>query len=110
MTDKFTWRVTTDASGQGDFTVDRAQFGDGYSQEAPRGLNSEVQKWTVAVEGYAPKVQPIIDFIRAHVGVAFNWTPPLGVEGLYKCKRWTANDVGGNYVKLTLEFEQGYAP
>jgi Phage-related protein len=110
MTDKFTWRVTTDSSGQGDFSTAKAQFGDGYSQEVANGLNSETQKWNVTYSNYAPKVREVLDFIRGHVGVSFLWTPPFGDEGYYRCKSWSATDQGGNYGVLTMQFEQVYAP
>lgn len=110
MTDTFTWRATIDTSGEGQLTTSRAQFGDGYAQEIPLGLNNDVQKIKVNVEGYESEMQPVIDFIRSHVGQSFFWKPPLGVVGYYKCNKYSWKDQGGAYFTLSLEFEQGAMP
>lgn len=110
MTDTFTWRVHASASGGGDLTVAEAKFGDGYSQEAPQGLNVDVQKWSITVSGFRPEMEAVRDFIVAHAGIAFYWTPPLGVEGLYRCRNYRPSDNGRGYYTVNCEFYQVFAP
>lgn len=111
MTDKFTWRVHATASGAGDFSTAKAQFGDGYAQESAVGLNPEVQKWNVTVSGFKADLTPVMTFIRSHVGIAFFWTPPMGVQGKYKCKRYSGpSDQGSGYFTISFDFEQVFTP
>lgn len=111
MTDTFTWKADATLSGGGEFITVRAQFGDGYSQEAPLGINNDRQKWSVVVNGYEPQLAPILAFIREKAGgESFFWKPPLGVIGYYRCKRYTPANQGANLFTLTMEFEQVYAP
>lgn len=111
MTDTFTWRVHSTAAGGGEFTTAKAQFGDGYSQEVALGINNEVQKWNVTVSERASVLRDeALDFIRDHRGLSFLWTPPLGEEGYYRCKKYQASDQGGAYFTLNMEFEQVFEP
>lgn len=110
MTDTFTWGVTSDASGDGQLSTSEAKFGDGYSQDVALGLNGDMQKWSVTYAGYRTDAQAVLDFIRAHRGVSFFWTPPLGVEGYYKCKTYKPRHEGGGFYTIALEFMQAYAP
>lgn len=111
MTDTFTWKVHATASGGGDFMVAEAKLGDGYIQSVPLGLNPDVQKWSVTVSDYrAALLAGPLAFLRAHPGVAFYWTPPLGVQGKYRCKSYKPTNQGGGYWTLAMEFEQGYSP
>jgi phage-related protein len=111
MTDTFNWRVHSTASGGGEIATSKSQFGDGYSQELPLGLNSETQRWTVTVSGYAALIDEVLAFIRAKQGAeSFYWTPPRGAQGYYRCKRYNTSDVGGAYFTLQMEFEQVFTP
>lgn len=111
MTDTFTWRVHTDSSGEGEMTLSRAKFGDGYEQTLPQGLNAEVQKWRVVYSGYGVEAQQVIDFIRSHKGVSFFWKPPLTATPQYfKCSKYGIGDQGGAYYVINLEFEQAFMP
>jgi phage-related protein len=53
------------------------QFGDGYAQDAPDGINNTPQEWNITVE-YATKT--VIDGIESSLisamGVRILWTPP----------------------------------
>jgi phage-related protein len=111
MTDTFNWRVHSTASGSGEFTTAKAQFGDGYAQEVPLGLNNEVQKWTITVSDWSAELEAgPLAFLRAHAGMSFFWTPPAGVPGYYKCKRYQLADQGRGYLTLNAEFEQAFMP
>jgi phage-related protein len=108
MTELFDWRVHATASGGGDFTTNDCKFGDGYMQSTVAGLNNEVQKWNVTVEAYrAEMLAGPLAFIRARQGMSFFWTPPLGDQGYYRCKRYSGpTDQGGGLWTLNMEFEQ----
>lgn len=110
MTDTFTWQVHANASGGGDLSVAEAKFGDGYSQEVAQGLNVDVQKWNITVSGVRADMEPVRDFIVDHAGISFYWTPPLGVQGLYRCRDYKPNNVGGLYYTISCQFYQVYAP
>lgn len=107
MTDTFTWRVTTNSNGGGEFTVANIQFGDGYSQEVPLGINAEVQKWNVTCVGYKDEVQAIVDFLRANKGKAFYWKPPLAPQGLFRLTgQYKPVNVGGMLYTINMDFVQ----
>lgn len=110
MTDTFTWKVTSEASGDGEFTLTESKFGDGYSQDVAIGLNNEVQKWNVTFVGSKAQAQEVMDFIRAHKGQMFFWTPPLGTQSYFKCKKYGINDQGKKTFSITMTFEQAFAP
>lgn len=110
MTDKFTFRVNSDASGEGGVVSNFAKFGDGYEQEVLQGINPHTERWTNTFSGYKAEARQLVDFIKAHAGVAILWTPPLGAEGYYKIRSYRTSPQGGNYYLVSMEFEKVYAP
>lgn len=61
-----------------EFSVIRAQFGDGYSQRIISGLNNARDTWTVVFDNLTiADATTIEDFIRDTNAVdTFDWTPP----------------------------------
>lgn len=112
MADTFTWPVEVEGTGgAGTFAVGRAQFGDGYSQHTPLGINNEKQTWSVVRTDYEAKLQEVIDFIRDKQGAeSFFWTPPLSGQIRVICTGWAVNNVAGKMPSLKMEFEQVYQP
>jgi phage-related protein len=111
MTDTFIWKTETTGTGEHNASVFEAKFGDGYSQAVANGLNAVAQTRTAVVSGYAAELQPIVDFLRAHVGQSFYWTPPFSSEpGLYRCKVWRDRSNGGGHWTLEMEFVEVFAP
>lgn len=110
MTDSFDWRVHATASGGAKLNVAKAEFGDGYVQSAPQGLNVSKQQWQVTVSGPRADLEPIRDFIVDHAGIAFYWTPPLGEEGLYQCDDYSPSNLGGLYYTMSMTFYEVFAP
>lgn len=110
----FKWRAEVGSSRQGEFVMFSSTFGDGYSQDIPNGINNEKQKWSVKVSGYGKPgtaYTEALAFIRAQRGVPFQWKHPNEPTiGWYKCNRYSDSDEGGNYMTLTMEFEQAYKP
>lgn len=111
MTDTFEFHVLSVSSGQSDFITSEAKFGDGYSQEAEQGINAEQQKWSVVIGPYnVADMQTVIDFLRAHKGISFYWTPPFSDEGYYRMKGYKPSPLGGGMWTLSAEFYQVFGP
>lgn len=60
------------------FRILRVDFGDGYSQSMPDGINNALEEWDLSFENYpAADVDTITDFLDSLKGSAvFSWTPP----------------------------------
>lgn len=110
MTDTFTFRVNSDASGEGKAVTHKVQFGDGYEQEAEQGINSQTERWSNTFSGYKAQAVALKNWLLAHKGVAFYWTPPLGEQSFFKWRTYRITPQGGGYYLVTMEFEQVYAP
>ncbi|CAG9184298.1 phage tail protein [Cupriavidus respiraculi] len=110
-TETFTWRPVNTAAGQVTLRTRTAQFGDGYSQAVGDGLNNKVQSWPLQFAGLKAEIQAIQDFLDRHGGYrSFLWTPPLGVQGMYRVPEYSpAADKGGIYT-LSATFVQAFAP
>lgn len=77
-----------------------AQFGDGYSQRVPQGINNISKEWSLTwVNRSYSHCQDILDFFEARKGTeAFLWTPPKnivagvvtdGIEYSVYCPEWS---------------------
>lgn len=55
-----------------------ADFGDGYSQAGPDGINNVVEGWDLSFENYPiSEVTTLVDFFNTQNSVkSFYWTPP----------------------------------
>jgi phage-related protein len=62
------------------------QFGDGYKQLAPAGINNKLDTWNLTLpmlsELEVSLVEAFFDNLGQHAN--FNWTPPRGVVGIYR--------------------------
>ncbi|MBC3811328.1 phage tail protein [Undibacterium aquatile] len=86
-----------------------AQFGDGYSQVAPDGINNTDISVQLSWIGKTAEVLPIVNFLNEKGGVqAFYYTPPLGVRGTYRCKSHQVKSDGAGIHTITATFERGY--
>jgi phage-related protein len=110
MTDTFTWATQGGNQGTENARVRKAQFGDGYAQKVPDGINSLVRSWPFKWSGPKADVFAIRDFLRAHIGQAFYWTAPNDTQQLYTTDSWTVNDEGGIVYTITATFDQWFAP
>ncbi|MEV8518675.1 phage tail protein [Dyella marensis] len=111
MPDIFTWRPINNPVGQVTLRVRRAQFGDGYSQEVQDGINNKVQSWPLQFVGSRAEMQALSDFLDAHAGaIGFLWTPPVGVQGLYKAASYSPGYEGGDVYTISTTFEQKFSP
>lgn len=76
------------------------------------GINNKVGKWTISVtDVYSEELAPIIAFLDAQAGYkAFYWTPPDGVQGLYRCASYTTTPAVANIRSLSAEFQETFQP
>jgi phage-related protein len=111
MTDTFAWKTIGNPAGAVTLRVRQSQFGDGYSQEVGDGINPKVQSWPMQCVGSKSEIEEIVAFLDAHGGyTGFFWTPPLGVQGLYKAAAYTPTPQGGDVYTLAITFQQKFAP
>jgi phage-related protein len=101
-TQTFTWAPDAKPSGDVKFRVLTAQFGDGYKQAAADGINNREQSWPLSFTGTKAQITPIRDFLDARQGYqSFFWTPPLGVQGYYRCSEYAPRHLGGDAYQIT---------
>lgn len=110
--DTFIWHPSAGgASTDIKYRTLSAQFGDGYSQAAPDGLNNSVKSIQLSFIGKSSELLPIINFLDAHGGArSFYYTPPLGVQGIYRCKNPQIKSDGADIHTITATFEQSFQP
>lgn len=108
----FNYTPSWDSEVEDDHRTLRAQYGDGYDQESPDGINAVRQMWSLRYD-----IVPIADetairaFFAARVGQSFTWTPPGGSE-----KRWKLNGkvrsrrVSPTAVQLSMTFREHFGP
>ncbi|USE81159.1 phage tail protein [Cupriavidus gilardii] len=108
----FSWRAAG-PSAQGDVILRTrsAQFGDGYKQVVADGINNKQQTWPMKFVGDAARIRSIMDFIDRHAGYkSFYWTPPQGVQGLYRIAQYTPAVEAAGVYSCTASFEQAFHP
>ncbi|WP_153135179.1 phage tail protein [Paraburkholderia agricolaris] len=109
-TQTFTW-VPTVAGSSGDamLLVRKAQFGDGYAQRAPDGLNNRSSSYNLTFIGDATKISAIMAFLDARAGgEAFYWTPLLRPQSLFTCEKYSEPTKDGNVYTMTAQFDQTF--
>lgn len=87
-----------------------AEFGDGYSQVSPRGLNHIRRKYNVTWEALTKEQCDEIDqFFKDRMGYeTFIYTPYGETEPVYwTCKQWDRSTSGGVHT-FTAEFVQTF--
>jgi phage-related protein len=111
MTTTFAWKPDAKPTGTKTFAVLTAKFGDGYEQTAADGINNVAQSWPLTFTGYRADLLPIMAFLDACAGwQSFSWTPPGGVQGLYKCPTYDFKPGGRGVWQITATFKQSFQP
>ncbi|MGN5354327.1 phage tail protein [Ralstonia sp. L16] len=109
--DTFTWIPLVDPQGTTNYRTRKAQFGDGYDQEVPDGINNAVDSWPLSFRDTGAVIAQIKAFLDAHGGSrAFYWTPPLGVQGYFKAASCQVQPSGKDVYTLTTTFQQVFRP
>jgi phage-related protein len=64
-----------------DFNVDKIQFGDGYSQRVPNGINNGLRRWSVSFSDRSKtEADAIVAFFRARNGATSFTVQPQGFD------------------------------
>lgn len=107
MTTTFTYAPSLGVVGTTTYLTRKAQYNDGYSQEVPDGINNQSDVWPLSFTGPSATIAPIKALIDSFKGAtSFFWTPPLGVQGLYRASSPTVTPLGNNNYTLTVAFTE----
>lgn len=111
--DIFTWLPQYGAQGSVTPSVLTAQYGDGYSQDVPIGVNSTPQVWTLTFNNDPDTGDAIFQFIQNKGGVQrFWWTPPrqsLAVK-VKTTGAYTKTETDSGQVTIGVTFTQVFDP
>jgi phage-related protein len=97
------------SSGTTDFRVLEAPFGDGYSQRAADGLNSQRIFWSLTWENREDAdVTTLYNFLADKLGyIAFLWTAPdESIERKWIARSMERTPIAAGYSTLQTEFEE----
>ena len=87
--------------------VQRAQFGDGYSQVLTDGLNAEQETWQCQTPPLTyPEINSIESFLLEQKGQAISWTPPLSTKTF--SKPFASGKLNLGYTNLSALTLTGY--
>jgi phage-related protein len=92
--------------------ANRFSFGDGYSQDAPRGLNSIPSKVTISFSNlYTSDKDAILQFLRARKGVEpFWWQQPNEQMRRWVSPSWNVEQQGWDRWRVTARIERSVKP
>lgn len=92
-----------------DSKITEVKFGDGYEQAIFNGINNEYRKYNLYFNNIE---QSLADTIQAFFTdnetaiTPFDWTPPTGAAGRFKCKKNKLTYSSGLHVNLSCVFEE----
>lgn len=91
--------------------VKPVQFGDGYEQRIPSGINNQPRKWALEFrKGTLSQCQAVFDFLTARGGEeSFYWTPPIGAQGVFVCREWSVAILSPSVWNIGATFEEVFA-
>lgn len=102
----FTWVPDQGAKGTHKPRLKQAQFGDGYVQSSPDGINNieRTHALNFTLLNLAT-YQAIMAFLENQNGAAFDWTTPSGTTGRFVCEEWSDDAYGVTY-SISATFKQ----
>lgn len=88
--------------------VSLAQFGDGYEQATPKGINSVVEVWSLQFQDIKDaEYYQIKSFLKSKKGSeAFLWTTPDGDTFTFRCRSWNGSPPSFGVRNMSMKFEQ----
>jgi phage-related protein len=99
-------------AGNPSFAVDKTQFGDGYQQRRPAGLNSARRKWSVSWTLLErEQMEALRQFLMSRLGVyAFYWEVPEEDQALRVVCEEPPTDTydGYRYYSLSATFTEDF--
>lgn len=91
--------------------VRSTNFGDGYNQEIPDGINDLAEKWDLSFSNRQKSIIDSMDlFFRENRGIAFDWMNPDGIIIKVKCKSWSKTVNHSMDASMTTTFVQDFEP
>jgi len=86
----------------------KVEFGDGYTQEAPDGINYLLYKFNLSWETLTTSEKDIIkNFIEARGGYqTFLWVDPDGTTRKVKCRSWSISNIQPQLFSCRATFEE----
>ena len=107
----FRWLTQRGETGDIQYRVREAKFGDGYRQVVGDGPNNKEDSYPVTFTGMKVATLEVMTFFDRHAGAkAFLWTTPLGELGLFTCADPKPTPVGGDRFKVTATFQRAFPP
>lgn len=111
MAETFTWKPDSRPTAKYTNRTKSAQFGDGYEQVVADGINNERQSWPLTFTGNKARAVQIMQFLRDRKGYqSFYWSPPFGVQTLFRCAEYSPTDLGGGQWAVSATFDQSFQP
>lgn len=102
----FTWTPSYEPTESSQPRVRAFATADGYEQTTGFGINRDPKSWDLSFENRDDtEREQIAVFLEARGGIeAFDWTPPRGAAGRYRCKEWqiTITNCNNNQVRATF--------
>lgn len=106
------WSPPVDPSPGTAITVEpriaRAEFGDGYSTRAPRGVNVNQRRASVVWEGLShANAATIVAHFDSLEGASFDWAvPPDSVQRRWILGRWSRPEPAALASRIQVELEE----
>lgn len=101
------WSPRPGAKTDSEPRIITANFGDGYSQRAPKGINPQLDKHSVSFRDTTAEVMRMVAFLKSHGGYKAFLFVPHGkfTDELVICKKW---DVAhhARWSELNATFEE----
>lgn len=113
MADTFSWLPSFGVGSDPQVSLISSQFGDGYKQETPNGINYISDVFTLPFNNKSlSEGRDIIAFLRAHAGGIWFWftDPIMGQTIKVKCKKWAPVASAPGTISLSATFEQCFDP
>lgn len=87
--------------------VRTAVFGDGYEQRVGDGINTIKRVWSLRFTTSSADIEAVDAFLTSMGGTtSFDWSPPSGAAGRWKCEEWDQGLDGYNRSVLTATFTE----
>lgn len=108
----FTYQPSYSTDVTDEYSIDRAEYGDGYVLIAPGGINPVKESWRLVFENIKlVDGEAIRSFLKGKAGQTFTWTPPGASE-----KNWELvgnpqmQRTGPTTVNLTFVLKEFFGP
>lgn len=103
-------RVPTSVDRDVELRVLKNEFGDGYEQVVPDGINTVRESLSVKWSGLtSSEAESIESFFTSQAAASFTWTPPnRSAQKLWRCTEWSMAD-SGLYVEMTAKLTEVFA-